>query len=1215
MSSILAVRDRAKLLASLRAEIVGPSLFTDRATEVTAINGEIEIAEDVGPIFQRNRITDSMEEVLYDHNEGPTRKYGAGVLHPDWSCQEPAIADELEDSGFDAAADLTEDSDTSSEIDEDQEHGSDERIQTEGDDDDPDVTVTNRYKQSSMGVSICVSLPRDSFLRVELPSKITFNWQMDDDEPVLVNGLYRPINVQKRHRDGRWLNRGAWRANAFPPQCHVVFSAADIAEQRYMSREVTVIEGSPQNFDVVLVARLLNGEQWLITITLRNRTKTDLPGHSQFMLFQSYFEVKLTGGATYQPYPDPPQSTGHDTERESLALLYSRSKTWAIGHNCAAGWRIGEGDVVASVFADVFPVIETASMTPDIHDRDDNTLQFSMRELAELPDSVDSPVWTKLKRLESEYRHWIDQQKTRMASLEISMQPVANRHLADCELVCDRIAAGIETLKTNPNARIAFRLANKAMMLQQIATKILKPRKLVFNKQIGGRGRIVPEGECKGPLRLYEEGMHTDQIGNWRAFQLAFLLMHIPEFSNEEEPEFAGKRENIELIWFPTGGGKTEAYLGVAAYSMFLARLVQGDKESRGETFLPVDGTNILMRYTLRMLTTQQFQRAAALICAMECLRENFNEKPIAGSRFSLGLWIGGSSTPNRNEQAVVAIKRYQSKHSSQKNNPLVLTECPWCRAEIGLAEIRRPNGWNEKDWKIHSLRGVVDGPKPKLCCSDPDCPFEEELPVLVIDEQIYETPPSLVIATADKFAVISYRPDARAIFGRNQDGKQVHRPPFLIIQDETHLISGPLGTMFGLYESVIEVLCTTESNGVKSKPKVICSTATIRGAGEQLRSIFGRDSFTLFPPPGIDISDSFFGRYATEKDGRTLMPGRMYVGIHATPPGFVSAQTAQIRLYSTLLINVQNNIDEDRRDPWWTILCFYNSLRELGGARTLFQGDIPSRMKFLAHRDKLNFRNDPSLEELSSRLQQDEIVAMLDRLTIPFPKVDDWPLDVCLASNIIEVGVDIDRLSLMTVVGQPKNTAQYIQVTGRVGRRWAERPGLICTLYSATKLRDKSHFEQFYSYHSRLYEQVEPTTATPFSRASLNRATIGAMILYARCVCPIKCTARYADYELALTEAKNILVERCRIVEQANAPKQIQIIEDIYENMKSIWRIEREAWEKFTLGSEDSVLLRWPGQFATIAQRNTTFEVPSSLRQVDKSGELVITKHYLTPE
>ncbi|MDA7492916.1 helicase-related protein, partial [bacterium] len=421
--------------------------------------------------------------------------------------------------------------------------------------------------------------------------------------------------------------------------------------------------------------------------------------------------------------------------------------------------------------------------------------------------------------------------------------------------------------------------------------------------------------------------------------------------------------------------------------------------------------------------------------------------------------------------------------------------------------------------------------------------------------------------------------------------------------------------TLFGLYESIIDELCTFDS-GFAVKPKIVCSTATIRGARDQIKSVFARDEFTLFPPPGIDISDSFFGKYATDKTTEELLPGRMYVGVNA--PDFVSSQTTQVRVFSSLLMNAQTYIDKDRRDPWWTNLIFFNSLRELGGSATLFQGDVKARLKFLKYRDSVDFRKDPLVVELSSRLKQDEIIDMLDRLANVYPqqKGRDRTLDACLASNIIEVGVDIDRLSLMCVVGQPKNTAQYIQVTGRVGRRWQDRPGLVFTLYSPTKIRDKSHFEQFYSYHNRLYEQVEPTSATPFSRSSLERGVFGAMLVYARLTMPKTAKPRYVDYETGLDEARKLLIERCRTVEQdrpAQAAAAEQTIERIALEIKMRWRIERDQWDKIPLGPDDSVLLRWPGQFVKTAMKCESFEVPSSLRQVDGSGELMISKFYQT--
>ncbi len=1208
-----AIEDRCHLLSLTRSELVGPTLYCESSRTLPVVNGVIDLGESEGPVFTNDSVG-TPQEVVYYSRENPTRKYGVGVLHPQpRSGEQPEeIEPEIEDRiGFTATP-----GETDIELEANQEEFAEEdRVAAVGDREnvdtdagaEPEALTTHSFKSSSLGISFCVYLPAGSGIEVSLPQTNQCHWQISSVAPLAVNGCYFPVELRKQisDRETPLEIRGHRRVPAFAPGAFIGISESDLQAESYRKQAVPVAEGIGLQLRMSYRARRLEGtEKWLVTVSLINETEAKRGNATSASLFQSFFNVKCVNGASFEPYPEPPQ-TVDDVEKRSLELLYRRSKTWGIGHNCAAGWTTS-GSSVNEVFADVFPVTETASMTPDIVAKDKSELKFSMIELSELDASGSVATWNKLNMLRDEYGDWLAERRTDAAGLEKQYQSAALQHLNVCQSVLDRIERGIDTLRNDANALNAFRLSNRSMVMQQLATKQLKHRRLVFNSSAA---RIEPEGDYRTPHQLLANGDVESWIGNWRAFQLAFLLMNVPEFVNENDTqEFQRQREQVELIWFPTGGSKTEAYLGVAAYSMFLQRIFQ--KQQPDE--LPRDGTNVIMRYTLRMLTTQQFQRAAALICSMECLRQQDAGKTLAGNRFSLGLWIGGDGSPNRNEKARDLIGRYRREHNSQKTNPLILTECPWCRAQLGRAEkVAKPKRWRDADWRREKVKGIKEvDEKPILCCSDVRCSFHDELPVLVIDEQLYESPASLVIGTADKFAVLAYRPDARSIFGRDEDGGVARRPPNMVIQDELHLIAGPLGTMFGLYESVIDELCTFRDGTRVVKPKIICSTATIRGAKEQLQAVFARDQFTLFPAPGIDISDSFFGKYATEPDG-TLMPGRMYVGVNA--PDYISSQTTQVRVFSSLLVNVKNHVEEARRDPWWTNLIFYNSLRELGGSTTLFQGDIKSRMKFLKWRDAVDFRSDPYHVELSSRLKQDEIIAMLDTLAINYPtkRGEERPLDACLASNIIEVGVDIDRLSLMCVVGQPKNTAQYIQITGRVGRRPKDRPGLVFTLYSPTKIRDKSHYEQFYSYHSRLYEQVEPTSATPFSRASLERGVIGAMLVYARLTLPKTNAPRYADYQSGLELAKRLLIERARAVDPAQAKEAELVINAIADRLQRRWNLGRDLWEKIPLGPDDSVLLRWPGQFVKSARRNESFEVPSSLRQVDGSGELVISKFY----
>ncbi len=675
--------------------------------------------------------------------------------------------------------------------------------------------------------------------------------------------------------------------------------------------------------------------------------------------------------------------------------------------------------------------------------------------------------------------------------------------------------------------------------------------------------------------------------------------MSLPSISNPLDVD----RETVDLIWFPTGGGKTEAYLGVMAYMMFYQRLSNQMK----------DGTSAMMRYTLRMLTTQQFQRASSLICAMEFLRREPGRHGICeipGAQFSIGLWLGGSGSPNTVEAAHKAIRRY--KRRDVQGNPMVLTECPWCRSALGMPEGDKPN-----KFRGNSIGGIspIDG-APLLHCTDVRCEFGRQkhttwLPVHVIDELIYKARPSLVIATADKLAMIAHKPQAGALFGlehvQGRTPRRLSPPPALIIQDEMHLISGPLGTMYGLYETIFEKLCTHEIGGIPTKPKVIASTATIRGADQQVRAVYGRKRTSLFPSPGLDMADSFFGAYARHDDGK-LKQGRLYLGVHAN--GYGSSLTAQVRAYSRALFAPSFITDPVKRDPWWTFLGFYNSIRELGGAKTLFDSDISQRLNYLFWREGIpanHRRQVRGTEELTSRLSQAEIVQVMDRLNASYDREPDRCISSCLASNIIEVGVDIDRLSLMAITGQPKSTSSYIQISGRVGRRWADRPGLILMMYSPGKSRDRSHFEQFHSYHRRLYERVEPTSATPFAISALKRGMPGAVFAWARQRCSDNVgSSSYVKY---VTESAALLKERsAALLDNEDDRRRAELVIDkIREDIIVKIGKNPRSWSKLPPDPDGEYLMLWPGVFYTDAQKSRGVYVPTSMRQVDTTSELGI--------
>ena len=616
------------------------------------------------------------------------------------------------------------------------------------------------------------------------------------------------------------------------------------------------------------------------------------------------------------------------------------------------------------------------------------------------------------------------------------------------------------------------------------------------------------------------------------------------------------------------------------------------------------NGVQVLMRYTLRLLTAQQFQRASGLICAMEYLRRKCPEE-LGRNPFSIGIWLGGATTPNRRQSAIQSWKVLNGNPRNAEN-PFILTNCPWCRAQIGPIEYPERKPKNSPGVLGYERQGNTVVFK----CSDKmNCEFRNGLPVYVIDEDIYDSRPDLVIGTVDKFAMLSWRPEARALFGVSTTGVQEFSPPGLIIQDELHLISGPLGSMVGLYEALIEELCTDRRHAQSVQPKIVSSTATIRRYADQIKALYARDDVVLFPPSGLDASDSFFARFARRDDG-SLDHGRKFLGVHA--PGLGSMQTVQVRSFCSLLQTPVSMSPEDR-DPWWTLMVFFNSLRELGTTLSLFQSDIQDYLRALGNRTGKQYsalRQLRDIQELTGRLRSSEVPRAISKLETSCTSASgDSAVDVCLASNIIEVGIDIDRLSIMAVVGQPKTTSQYLQVTGRVGRRWWERPGLIITLYGVSRPRDRSHFEKFRTYHSQLYAQVEPTSVTPFSPPVLDRALHAVMSGYVRQRGDEdQSDSPYPYPEDLIDVIRDVIRRRILVVDK----EELSNFEEIFDKRKEEWRRwQRTQWGTFGQVDPDA-LLRQAGSYVAGHQKFLSWPTPTSVRNVDAECEAEITSLYL---
>ena len=1048
---------RSFMLRALYEELVGPSPRGPEVDLEAVAKGAFpdEFKGD-GPYVQQG----SREEILCV--EPPGLRYGVGILYPWGAVKEHDGADgspadpEIETAQRNLATGESEA--TREPLTRDGQRAVkrliDRAASGRGADDgeDFDLSGSNMRRPNSMAVSFLAEPPADAQMVVRASG-----------------GRYEPVEfmMSSGRRCSWWARREVTLAARFEAS-----KLLDPTAHALRPADLEAHGLDPLDIRVEAYSRPAeNADQRLITVCLINRT-TEGRGNNQRSLFQASFDVVFEEDGVCEcvlPYPRAELSRP-DEDEQALDLLYRDFETYAIGHGCGADWSRSESAYAAGrIFAVALPSFETPSITPEIHRPDGSRVEVAMAPLAGLVPDDDGR--NALQEVVDLYSEWIDQKRIEAESVDDRYKEAAETHIDRCSRCLDRVRDGLEFLSSDPKAAAAFKFANEAILIQQLRSTR------------GARSVEIKNGSVvfEMPAADIDILAGAPDRGNWRPFQIAFLLMALRSAVVGEHPD----RETVDLIWFPTGGGKTEAYFGVAAFSAFYRRLVDPSD----------DGVQILMRYTLRLLTAQQFQRASGLICAMEHIRGR-NAEDLGAAPFSIGIWLGSETTPNSRQDARHVLNQLH-KGAQYVANKLLLTKCPWCSAQIGPLEFKTkpPRG-------APRVVGYHDnGETVAFRCCDPQCEFVDGLPVYVTDEDIYERRPTLVIGTVDKFAMLAWRPQARALFGLDRNGERACSPPGLIIQDELHLISGPLGSMTGLYEAVIEDLCTDYRGETVVKPKILCSTATIRRFREQAKALFARKRTELFPPPGLSAADSFFSTYARNEDGK-LAPGRIFVGVYA--PALGSIQTAEVRTFTTLLQSPRA-MPPNLRDPWWTVLAFFNSLREIGTAATLFQSDIPDRLKVLRRRFGIDFKEVRRLYEvleLTSRLRSDEVPKAIDALEIVAgdkPKAGRYPVDACLASNIIEVGVDIDRLSLLTIVGQPKSTSQYIQVAGRVGRRWYERPGLVVTVLGPNSPRDRSHYERFRSYHERLYAQVEPTSVTPYSPPVLERALHAVMAAYIR--------------------------------------------------------------------------------------------------------------------
>lgn len=809
-----------------------------------------------------------------------------------------------------------------------------------------------------------------------------------------------------------------------------------------------------------------------------------------------------------------------DEEEQSLDLQYRNKKNYGTGLGVSLSWNVDDSGR-GKIFSDYFPENEVPQMDFSIPAKcmlDGRIL--SMKFLSDLNDVSKSEKISLLKKFVDSYKNWIDELQEKLTKLDAKYKNIGQHNIDKCTTSYKRMTKGIENLEKDDLQWQAFELANRAMFMQRVH--------LELQKKTANIDRFPDDEDLSKLLNSINynasDELTTDKY-TWRPFQLAFLLMSVDSITNDKSAD----REIVDLIWFPTGGGKTEAYLGLTAFTIFYRRLAH-DKVS--------GGTSVIMRYTLRLLAAQQFTRAATLICACEYIRQDSLRKkpryktyPLGKEEISIGLWIGREHTPNKNDDAKKNLKELTNdvrvdnlREKKDRFNKFQVLKCPWCGTKLvkGIKDKRLVGEFGYR---------MKNNSHFQFFCPQESCSFNQfgKLPLQVIDEELYANPPTLLFGTVDKFAMLPWNSNIGSFFGL----KSENRTPELIIQDELHLISGPLGTMVGLYETVVDALC--ESKGVKSK--IIASTATIRRAHEQCSALYNREVLQ-FPHPGLDAEDSFFARellidYAKNKYGR------LYVGL--MPSGKTKAMM-EVRSIAALLQKINTMpLPDVVKDKYWTLTTYFNSLKDLGKCSTLVDDDVKDFIKRSAYRlgSKKDGRLVTRADELTSRVstgQLNETLDKLEKLEYSEENIKNkrYASNILLATNMISVGIDVARLNVMLLVGQPKLTSEYIQASSRVGRSY---PGVAFAMYDGSKSRDRSHYEQFKPYHESFYKYVEPTGATPFSEPARERALKAIVVSLLRHLnselSPEDGVAKFSknNYAKQIAELKQLIISRDKAI------------------------------------------------------------------------------------
>ena len=1006
---------------------------------------------------------------------------------------------------------------------------------TEGDGDaDEDVEVSADKELGSAQESIGVSIRIDS--------------DVESIEVCLRGGGYKEIPVAQSNR-AWWIRRDIL--------FYTTLSATESSSQDFSDGDIDVQIGIDVRTD--------ESDTKVCTIWARNKG-ADVSTFVEATR-KTLFQVRLTADIVKEPKPYAP-FTNHSAN--SLDLLYQTITLFSIGHGCDS--KVEKINDIYRVSSISMPIVNVSGLTPDIK-KDGLKYAVGMNDLGELNPTAIKAV----ERILFDYENWITIRRSEIRAIDPALQQIAKDHIDECERFLSDIKDGWQLIHSNDDISRCLRDASKAMSLQRVGS--------------GASLRAVSFAE-DGTLSVSGVSPHSTPSpqSEWRPFQIAFILASLRKMIDED----AVNKNEVDVIWMPTGGGKTEAYLGLAAFTILWEKLHQTRSGKNS-----IQNTKVLMRYTLRLLTVQQIQRATSLICALELTRRELPEV-YGNAEVRIGAWLGNKVTPGKRKDAVAnfnAALRFGTDYVS------ITKKCPWCGAQMGRVHKKQVAGF-----KLTLIPQTKEH-RVLTYCPDAACQFsshsvvgpsgatlERGVPIFEADEDVYTSRPDFVVGTVDKMARISWRPESQQLFGLLK-GKRNYAPPRLFIQDELHLIAGPLGSINGLFEVMLEHLC--EADGGRA-PVLVAATATTKNYRDQVHALYARTA-RVIPPPGLTIDNSFFAVKDPDSQGKT------YVGVCSG--GHSGATKLQTNVLSVLSHQppALESAGADP-DPYWTNITFFSSRRSLGLLTSAVETTLKSRLNYMnalsgirtgdSVPDKVRraTRYIRSVRELTATSSEDLSRVLAD---LEISRNEDKCVDLCFATSMIEVGLDIPRLGLMTVMGQPKSASQYIQVTGRVGRNHSA-PGLVVTVLNSRISRDRAHYEGFSAWHERLYASVESASVTPFTTRALEKSAPSVLTAVLRiignCKNPSQDIAAYWNSACSVLAARAAKVGNTSSNHLATVLHALALIANRPEVSQMKWTTEDEGKYEpfaFAMGSTTSSVAR------------PHWKILNSMRSVDQDANM----------